>query len=121
MDSSAAPPSPEETVAQPASPIVTSCCGKPLNKLNVTIGAIAKSLPSFLAKYKNTNLLIAGLRMLTDLPGRFGDLRTALRAFKQATDKDSAEAALASLGIAIQALHQSTEVAFQQQLPPPPQ
>lgn len=121
IDSSAPPPSPEETVAQQASPIVTSCCGKPLNRLNVLIGAIAKSLPSFLAKYKNTNLLVAGLRMLVELPGRFGELRTALKAFKQATDKQSAETALAAIGSAIQGLNQTAQVAFQQELPPPGQ
>jgi hypothetical protein len=98
---------------------VASCCGKSLSKLNAIIGAIAKSLPAFVAKYKNTNLLSAALRMLVELPAKFGDLRSAFRAFKQATDKESAQAALASLGSTIESLHQTTDVAFQQELPPP--
>ncbi|MGQ0702985.1 MAG: WD40/YVTN/BNR-like repeat-containing protein [Gemmatimonadales bacterium] len=117
VDSTAEPPSAEEVVAEQSSTFIAGCCGKPVNKLNVVITAIAKSLPSFLAQYKNTNLLIAGLRMVTDLPGKFGDLRAALMAFKHAGDKDAAEAALAAIGSAAQAFHQTTKVAFQQELP----
>jgi hypothetical protein len=118
-DPNAPPPTPEEAIGLAASPLVASCCGKSLSKLNVIIGAIAKSLPAFVAKYKNTNLLSAALRMLVELPAKFGDLRSAFRAFKQATDKESAQAALASLGNTIESLHQTTDVAFQQELPPP--
>ncbi len=114
-----APPSPEAVAAEASSALIAGCCGKSVNKLNVVITAIAKSLPSFLAQFKNTNLFAAGLRMLTDLPGKFGDLRSALLAFKHAGDKDAAEAALASIGSAAQSLHQSAKVAFQQELPPP--
>ena len=118
FDSAAPPPSAEAFVAEPPSQFIAGCCGKSVNKVNLVITAIAKSLPSFLAKYKNTNLLIAGLRMLTDLPGKFGDLRGALQTFKHAGDKAAAEAAIAAIGSAAQALHQTTKVAFQQELPP---
>jgi hypothetical protein len=97
----------------PPSPFVTACCGKPLNKLNVILGAVLQSLPQFVAKFKNTNLLVAGLRMLSTMPSQLGDLRGAVGAFKQATDKAGAKAALARLGDAATSLSQSTKAAFQ--------
>jgi photosystem II stability/assembly factor-like uncharacterized protein len=117
-DRAAEPPSAEAVVAEQPTAFTAACCGKPLNKLNLVIAAVAKSLPSFLAQYKNTNLLIAGLRMLTDLPGGFGNLRAGVQALKHAADKDAAEAALAQITSAAQALHQTTRAAFQQEIPP---
>jgi photosystem II stability/assembly factor-like uncharacterized protein len=117
-DPEAPPPSAEELLAEPFEPFVGDCCAQRVNRLGLIVSAVAKSLPSFLERYRNTNLLVAGLRMATDLPGKFGGLRTAIRAFKQASDKGSAELALSQLGEAARALHQSTKVAFQQELPP---
>lgn len=116
---SADPPSPEEVVAQVPSGFAGACCAQPLNKLGLVITALGRSLPAFLAQYRNTNLLAAGLRMMTDLPGRFGDLRAALGAFKQAGDKAAAEAALARIEAAAAELHQSARAAFQSEVPPP--
>jgi hypothetical protein len=112
------PPTAEAVIAQPAAPFVGTCCGAPVNRLGLIVGAIARSLPSFLQRYRNTNLLVAGLRMINDLPGRFGDLRSAIQAFKSAGDKASAQDALTQIGAAAQSLHQTTKAAFQEELPP---
>jgi len=104
--------------AGPPSPFVTSCCGKPVNKLNAILGAVLQSLPQFVTRYKNTNLLVAGLRMLSTMPSQLADLRSALRDFKGATDKQGAQAALARLGGAAGALRQSTRQAFQKEVKP---
>jgi photosystem II stability/assembly factor-like uncharacterized protein len=117
-DSTAEPPSAAAVVAEQPTAFTAACCKQPVGKFNLVITALAKSLPSFLSQYKNTNLLVAGLRMLTDLPGSFGDLRTAVQAFKNASDKSAAEAALAQIGSAAQALHSTTKAAFQQEIPP---
>ncbi len=100
------------------SPFITSCCGTPLNRLDVILGAVLKSLPQFVSRFKNTNLLVAGLRMLSTMPSQLGDVRSAIREFTSATDKDGAQTALDRLGSAAQSLHQTTKVAFQQELPP---
>jgi photosystem II stability/assembly factor-like uncharacterized protein len=100
----------------PPTPFVNSCCGKPLNRFNVILGAVLQSLPQFVAKFKNTNLLVAGLRMLVTMPSQLGDLRGAFRAFKQATDKQGAQAALAQLATAASSLKQSTKAAFQKEV-----
>jgi len=79
---------------------------------------VLQSLPQFVAKFKNTNLLVAGLRMLVTMPSQLGDLRGALRDFKGATDKEGAKAALARLGGAATSLSQSTKAAFQKEVSP---
>ncbi len=118
FDESAAPPSVEELIAAPLSDFAGSCCSKSVNKLNVLLGAVSQSLPTFLSKYKNMNLLVAGLRAYTELPDKYGDLRAALRAFKEAKDKESAQAALARVTAATRELQQATKAAFQTQPPP---
>ena len=117
-DESAPPPSTEELAALPLSDFTTDCCTKSVTKLNVLLGAVAQSLPSFLSRYKNMNLLVAGLRMYTDLPDKHGELRAAIRAFKEAKDKDSAQAALARITAATRALQSATKAAFQTAPPP---
>jgi hypothetical protein len=112
-------PSADPVFAQevPPSPFVNACCGKPINKLSVVLGAVLQNLPQFVAKFKNTNLLAAGLRMLTTMPAQLSELRNALKAFRGATDKEAAKAALAQLAAAATALHQSTQAAFQKEQP----
>ncbi|MDQ3223380.1 MAG: hypothetical protein M3Q75_07930, partial [Gemmatimonadota bacterium] len=100
------------------SAFAADCCAKPLGKFDLVLTAVTGIVPQFLGQYKNTNLLVAGLRMLTDLPGGVNELNNALRAFRKAPDKAAAEAALAQVSAAVQRLTQSTAVAFQRQPPP---
>ncbi len=102
----------------PASPFVNSCCGKPVNRLNAILGAVLQSLPQFVTRFKNTNLLVAGLRMLSTMPSQLSDVKSALRDFKSATDKHGAQAALIRLGTAAGSLRQSTRAAFQKEATP---
>ncbi len=106
-----------EDVSEPTA-FVAGCCAKPLGKLDLVLAAVTGIVPQFLGQYKNTNLLLAGLRMLTDLPARVNELNRSLRAFRKAPDKAAAQAALAQVTAALQGLSQSTNVAYQKQLPP---
>ncbi len=117
-DSALADPAVEGGVLPPASAFTKACCAKRLNKLYLIISSVAQSLPQFLGKHKNNNLLLAGLRMIIDLPEQFGAIKGGLRAFRQASDKESATQALAQVSAAAETLRQSTEVAFQKELPP---
>lgn len=101
--------------ATPPSAFVTACCGKSLNRLNVALGLVVQNLPQFVARFRNTNLLVAGLRMLTTMPSQLTDVRAALRDFKSATDKDGARAALARLSAAAASLKESTLAALQKE------
>ncbi|HEY7635352.1 MAG TPA: hypothetical protein VH763_07405 [Gemmatimonadales bacterium] len=107
------------TAAPSGSGFAEGCCGKPVNKLNLILEQVAQSLPQFVARFKNTNLLQAGLRMLTILPGGLGDLKAAYLEFTKAPDKASAQAALAKLGAAAGSLRHSVKVALQEELPSP--
>jgi photosystem II stability/assembly factor-like uncharacterized protein len=113
-----AAPEVEEDVSE-ASAFTATCCAKPLSKVDLILTAVTGIVPQFLGQYKNTNLILAGLRMLTDLPDRVNDLNRALRSFRKAPDKAAAQAALAQVTAAIQGLSQTTAVASQQQVPPP--
>ncbi len=97
----------------PTSALVGACCGKPVNKLQVLLNAVLKSLPQFAEKFKNTNLLAAGLRMISTMPGELSALGDAVKAFKGAQDRDAAKSALEQVVAAAASLKTSTKLAFQ--------
>lgn len=41
------------------------------SRLDVILGALSQTLPEFIGKYKNLNLLLAAVRMGAELPGEF--------------------------------------------------
>jgi photosystem II stability/assembly factor-like uncharacterized protein len=104
---------------EPPSTFTARCCGRPLGTVQLILAAVSGALPQFLASHKNSNLLLAGLRMMTDLPARLTDLNGALHAFSKAANKAAALEALARVSAAAKALDQSTAVAFQKQVPLP--
>jgi hypothetical protein len=85
------------------------------DEMEAVLGMVGQSLPQFVSRFKNTNLLVAGLRMISTMPSQLGDLRGAWRDFKRATDKAAAQAALARFGSAAGSLQQSTQAAFQKE------
>lgn len=99
----------------PPSPFVTACCEKSFSRLNTALGLVAQNLPQFVSRFRNTNLLVAGLRMFTTMPSQLADLRGALRDFKTATNKEAALAALTRLGGAATSLKESTAAALQKE------
>ncbi|MGZ8392721.1 MAG: WD40/YVTN/BNR-like repeat-containing protein [Gemmatimonadales bacterium] len=88
-----------------------------LKKIDLLLAALGTTVPSFLEQFSNLNLLAARLRSASDLPGRLGDLRSALTAVKKASDVAAANAALAQAFTAAQQLHTAASVATQNQLP----
>ena len=119
-DSTAAWNEPFEAPLPPASGFTSNCCRKSFSRLELTLGLLAPSLQDFIAKYRNLNLLLAAVRMGTELPGEYRNLKGGLRTFRSAQDKESAKAALADVIAALSALKQTTAVSMQQQLPPVP-
>lgn len=100
------------------SPFVASCCGAKLNRFDAVLGLVLESLPQFVTRFKNTNLLTAGLRMLATMPSQLSDVRGAYREFQQAPDKAGAQAALARLLSSVGTLRQLTMAAFQKETTP---
>lgn len=101
--------------AGPPSPFVASCCGKPYSRVDAVLGLVAQNLPQFVNRFRNTNLLVAGLRMFVTMPSQLGDVRAAWKEFKGATNKEAAQAALVRLGGATSALKTSTQAALQKE------
>lgn len=104
----------------PPSEFTANCCKKSFSKLEVILGALAQTLPDFIGKYKNLNLLLAAIRMGAELPNDYRSVKGGLRAFRKAGNKEEAQGALASVSAALATFKQTTSVSMQQQLPPPP-
>jgi photosystem II stability/assembly factor-like uncharacterized protein len=101
--------------ASGAEPSASTAVAKPLNKLQVLLDAVVQSLPQFATRFKNTNLLSAGLRMIATMPGELSALTSAVKEFRSAADKDGAKGALGKVAEAATALRTSTTAAFQKQ------
>ncbi|HET7585433.1 MAG TPA: hypothetical protein VFK13_11015 [Gemmatimonadaceae bacterium] len=89
------------------------CCGKRLSAFDLALQAVRGFVPDFLARYRNLNLLVQGLRTATALPETAGQVRAAYRAFRTAGDRDSAASALADLKSALATLRAGVDTAMQ--------
>jgi photosystem II stability/assembly factor-like uncharacterized protein len=119
-DSAAAASEPFDAPLPAASPYTNNCCKKSFSRLELILGAMSQSLPEFIGKYKNLNLLLAAIRMGAELPGEYRAVKGGLKSFRRAQDKETAQAALAGVSAALSAFKATTAVSMQQQLPPPP-
>ena len=107
-----------DTPLPPASTYTDKCCKKNFSQLEVILGALNKTLPEFIGKYRNLNLLLAAVRMGAELPGEYRSVREGFGTFKKAESKEDAAAALGAVSAALSALKQTTAISMQQQLPP---
>jgi photosystem II stability/assembly factor-like uncharacterized protein len=88
--------------------------GNRLGQLQALLDAIGTSMPDFLARYRNLNLLFEGTRTAAGMPSWLQTVKGGLAAFRSSTDKSSAAAALAQIVSAADSLKTQTRVAFQQ-------
>jgi photosystem II stability/assembly factor-like uncharacterized protein len=88
--------------------------GNNLGKLQALLDVIGSSMPDFLARYRNLNLLFEGARTAAGMPTWLQTVKGGLAAFRSSTDKSSAAAALAQLVGAADSLKNQTSVAFMQ-------
>lgn len=93
--------------------IVNSCCTQSVNNLQTTVDALTPLVPQFLRKYRNVNLILAGLQFLGILPDQLSQVKTALKTLRQARGPTATAAALTELSTAIDALSATTRQAFQ--------
>ena len=88
--------------------------GNRLGKLQALLDMIGSTMPDFLGRYRNLNLLFEGARTTAGLPTFLQTVKGGLASFKSSTDKGSAAAALAQLVAAASGLKDQTRVAFMQ-------
>jgi photosystem II stability/assembly factor-like uncharacterized protein len=95
--------------------LVNACCTQSVNSLQTTVDALTPLVPQFLRKYRNVNLILAGLQFLGILPDHLAHVKTALKTLRQARGPTATAAALTELSTAIDALSATTRQAFQKE------
>lgn len=95
------------------SPFISKCCVKRLSAFELVLRAVGGIVPDFLAKYKNLNLLVQGLRTAAVLPEMSDSVRTAFQAFRTAADRPAATTALAGLKSVLASLKAAVDTALQ--------
>ena len=106
---------PPAATAADTAVLIDACCTQSVNKLQTTVDALTPLVPQFLKKYRNVNLIIAGLQFLGILPDQLAQVKAALKTLRQARGPTATAAALTSLSSAIDALSATTRQAFQKQ------
>jgi photosystem II stability/assembly factor-like uncharacterized protein len=87
--------------------------GNTLGKLQALLDAIGASMPQFLSRYRNVNLVFEGARTSASLPGWFETVKQGFATFRSSSDKSAASAALAQMMSAADSLKTETRLAFQ--------
>ena len=87
--------------------------GNTFAKLQALIDAIGASVPQFLARYRNLNLVYEGARTSLALPGWLDTVKEGFSTFRSAPDRNAAQAALSKMLSAADSLKTETRLAFQ--------
>lgn len=87
--------------------------GSTLAKIQTLLDAIGASVPQFLSRYRNLNLVFEGARTSASLPGWFETVKQGFASFRTASDKTAAAGALAQIMSAADSLKIETRLAFQ--------
>jgi photosystem II stability/assembly factor-like uncharacterized protein len=87
--------------------------GNALAKLQAILDAVGASVPQFLSRYRNLNLVYEGARTSAALPGWLDTVKEGFATFRSAPDRGTAQAALTQLLSAADSLKTETRLAFQ--------
>ena len=87
--------------------------GSALAKIQALLDAVGASVPQFLSRYRNLNLMFEGARTTASLPGWLETVKQGFAAFRNASDKTAAAGALAQIISAADSLKTETRLAFQ--------
>jgi photosystem II stability/assembly factor-like uncharacterized protein len=87
--------------------------GNTLAKIQALLDAVGASVPQFLSRYRNLNLVFEGARTSASLPGWFETVKEGFASFRTASDKNAAANALAQIKSAADSLKTETKLAFQ--------
>lgn len=104
-----------QNASDTANPFVAACCAQTTNKLQAAVDALTPLLPQFVAKYRNVNLVVAGLQLVGVLPDHVARVKVALQQLRSARGAAAATAALQRLNTAVERLSTSTRQAFQRE------
>jgi hypothetical protein len=103
----------QDATAAPASSYVQSCCASSIQSLQTSFTSIATQVPQFGSQFKNLNLLLVGLNMVSQMIADAKQIKTEFVALKAAPNAQAALAALNSLSTSVASMSQSIDTQFQ--------
>ncbi len=81
----------------PLSPPIQACCAAEVQGLQTGVGSFLQEVPAFSSSWRPLNLIIAGLRLASDLLNKAQGVRSAFIALKTAKSLPEASAALQNM------------------------
>jgi len=92
----------------------TSAFSQDTGQAQTTLNSVSTEVPKFVSKYRNLNLLLAGLQMASQMPAQVQALQQSFQALKTIKDPQSATAAMTSVQTGVSGLLQMVRNAFQE-------
>lgn len=83
------------------------------NTAAATANAVSATVPQFVSKYRNLNLLMTGFQVATQMPSAASCLNQSFQALKHVKDPQSAMAAVTNIQYQMRGLVQMVRMAFQ--------
>lgn len=96
----------------PASDVIQNCCAAQVQDLQTDINVFNHHAPAFAGKYRNLNLLVIGLNMVSDIVNRAHGIRDSLLTLKKASNLQAAATALQDLSSKFDSTRQSVASGF---------
>ncbi len=97
----------------PLSPPIQECCAAEVQGLQTGVGSFLHEVPAFSTNWRPLNLIIAGLRLATDLLNKAQGVRSAFLAIKTAKSLPEASAALQTMMTNLEGASQTIASRFQ--------
>ena len=91
----------------------TSGFSQDTGQAQTTLNAVSTEVPKFVTKYRNLNLLLAGLQTAAQMPAQVQALQQSFQALKTIKDPQSATAAMTNVQTTVSGLLQMVRNAFQ--------
>ena len=86
----------QDTSDVPLSPAMQSCCAAGIQNFQADFTSFAQQVPAFGGQFRNLNLLLTGMNMVSDLMSRARSIREDFVALKRAPNTQAASAALSA-------------------------
>jgi len=84
-----------------------------VGQAQTTLNSVSTEVPKFATKYRNLNLLLAGLQIASQMPAQVQALQQSFQALKNVKDPQSATAAISNVQTSVAGLTQLVRNAFQ--------
>ena len=101
------------TTASGISPAAGGAFVQDTSAADSTVNAMSATATQFVSKYRNLNLLMAGIQIAAQMPQQIQSLKQSLASLKQVRDPQAATAAVQGILAQVGGLRQSIRTAFQ--------